>query len=387
MKKILIIHSIYSKKGGEDIAVENEIELLKTKYDVEVVYFENKIQNIIDLFYLVTQNNLKSVNKVKEALLQFKPDIVYVHNTWFKAGIGIYKLLRKKNIRTIQKIHNYRFDCSRYFLSTNHLRNQTLCPACGIKKDNLGIFNRYFPESFLKSLFVILYSKKYFKILRRYPLKILVLSEFQKNYIENLGIKSTKISIFPNPINISVEKISNYDSESTNVVFAGRLVQTKGVEEILQIWERIDTKNLILEIIGTSNEKNNLSEKYSSKNIRFTGELSNNDVKRKIKTAKAVITATKLFEGQPRILLEASSFGVPSIYPNFGGMNDFFPSEYRLSFKQFNYDDLEQKIMMLHDSKLLSHESEEIKKHLMTNYSDEFLYKKFKNILNSEENE
>ena len=223
--------------------------------------------------------------------------------------------------------------------------------------------------------------------MRRYPLKIFVLSEFQKNYIENLGIKSTKISIFPNPINISVEKISNYDSESTNVVFAGRLVQTKGVEEILQIWERIDTKNLILEIIGTSNEKNNLSEKYSSKKIRFTGELSNNDVKRKIKTAKAVITATKLFEGQPRILLEASSFGVPSIYPNFGGMNDFFPSEYRLSFKQFNYDDLEQKIMMLHDSKLLSHESEEIKKHLMTNYSDEFLYKKFKNILNSEENE
>jgi len=86
-------------------------------------------------------------------------------------------------------------------------------------------------------------------------------------------------------------------------------------------------------------------------------------------------------------LLEASSFGVPSIYPNFGGMNDFFPTNYRLSFKQFNYDDLEQKIMMLHDSKLLSHESEEIKKHLMTNYSDEFLYEKFKNILNSEENE
>ena len=94
MKKILIIHSIYSKKGGEDIAVENEIELLKTKYDVEVVYFENKIQNIIDLFYLVTQNNLKSVNKVKEALLQFKPDIVYVHNTWFKASVGIFDLLK-----------------------------------------------------------------------------------------------------------------------------------------------------------------------------------------------------------------------------------------------------------------------------------------------------
>ncbi len=387
-QKILVVNTKYRVFGGEDANIVDELNFLKKYFEVDYLEYKNSDKiTFSDLIGFLTLSNLTSNRKLKSKINSFNPDIVYVHNTWFKAGIGIYKLLRKKNIKTIQKIHNYRFDCSRYFLSTNHLRNQTLCPACGIKKDNLGIFNRYFPESFLKSLFVILYSKKYFKILRRYPLKIFVLSEFQKNYIENLGIKSTKISIFPNPINISVEKISNYDSESTNVVFAGRLVQTKGVEEILQIWERIDTKNLILEIIGTSNEKNNLSEKYSSKKIRFTGELSNNDVKRKIKTAKAVITATKLFEGQPRILLEASSFGVPSIYPNFGGMNDFFPSEYRLSFKQFNYDDLEQKIMMLHDSKLLSHESEEIKKHLMTNYSDEFLYKKFKNILNSEENE
>ena len=387
-QKILVVNTKYRVFGGEDANIVDELNFLKKYFEVDYLEYKNSDKiTFSDLIGFLTLSNLTSNRKLKSKINSFNPDIVYVHNTWFKAGIGIYKLLRKKNIKTIQKIHNYRFDCSRYFLSTNHLRNQTLCPACGIKKDNLGIFNRYFPESFLKSLFVILYSKKYFKILRRYPLKIFVLSEFQKNYIENLGIKSTKISIFPNPINISVEKISNYDSESTNVVFAGRLVQTKGVEEILQIWERIDTKNLILEIIGTSNEKNNLSEKYSSKNVIFTGELSNNDVKRKIKTAKAVITATKLFEGQPRVLLEASSFGVPSIYPNFGGMNDFFPTNYRLSFKQFNYDDLEQKIMMLHDSKLLSHESEEIKKHLMTNYSDEFLYKKFKNILNSEENE
>jgi len=387
-QKILVVNTKYRVFGGEDANIVDELNFLKKYYEVDYLEYKNSDKiTFSDLIGFITLSNIISNRKLKSKINSFNPDIVYIHNTWFKAGLGIYKLLRKKNIRIIQKVHNYRFECSRYLLSKNHLRNQTLCPACGIKKDNLGIFNRYFPESFLKSLFAIFYSKKYFKILKSYPLKILVLSKFQKNYIENLGIKNSKISISPNPINISLEEISNYDSESTNVLFAGRLVQTKGVEEILQVWERTDTKDLILEIIGTSNEKNNLSEKYSSKNIRFTGELSNSEVKRKIKTSKAVITATKLFEGQPRVLLEASSFGVPSIYPNFGGMNDFFPSNYRLSFKQFNYDDLEQKIMMLHDSKLLSHESKEIKKHLMTNYSDEFLYEKFKSILNSEENE
>lgn len=388
LQKILVINTKYRVFGGEDANIVDELNFLKKNFEVEYLEYKNSDKiTISDLIGFLTLSNVISNRKLRSKINNFNPDIVYVHNTWFKAGLGIYKLLRKKNIKTIQKIHNYRFECSRFFLSKNHIRNQIQCPACGLKKDNLGIFNRYFPESFLKSVFVIFYSKKYFKILKNYPLKIIVLSNFQKNYIKNLGINNNKISISPNPIDISFKEISNYDPESKSVVFAGRLVETKGVEEILKIWERIDSKDLILEIIGSSDEKNNLSEKYSSKKIKFTGELSNQEVKRRIKTSRAVITATKLFEGQPRVLLEASSYGVPSIYPNFGGMSDFFPTDYKLSFRQFNYEDLEKKIMMLHDSKLLSDVSKEIENFLITNLSNEILNTKFKNILNIKENE
>jgi len=388
LQKILVINTKYRVFGGEDANIVDELNFLKKNFEVEYLEYKNSDKiTISDLIGFLTLSNVISNRKLRSKINSFNPDIVYVHNTWFKAGLGIYKLLRKKSIKTIQKIHNYRFECSRFFLSKNHIRNQIQCPACGLKKDNLGIFNRYFPESFLKSVFVIFYSKKYFKILKDYPLKIIVLSNFQKNYIENLGINNNKISISPNPIDISFKEISNYNPESKSVVFAGRLVETKGVEEILKIWERIDSKDLILEIIGSSDEKNNLSEKYSSKKIKFIGELSNQEVKRRIKTSRAVITATKLFEGQPRVLLEASSYGVPSIYPNFGGMSDFFPTDYKLSFRQFNYEDLEKKIMMLHDSKLLSDVSKEIENFLITNLSNEILNTKFKNILNIKENE
>ena len=388
LQKILVINTKYRVFGGEDANIVDELNFLKKNFEVEYLEYKNSDKiTISDLIGFLTLSNVISNLKLRSKINSFNPDIVYVHNTWFKAGLGVYKLLRKKNIKTIQKIHNYRFECSRFFLSKNHIRNQIQCPACGLKKDNLGIFNRYFPESFLKSVFVIFYSKKYFKILKNYPLKIIVLSNFQKNYIENLGINNNKISISPNPIDISFKEISNYDPESKSVVFAGRLVETKGVEEILKIWERIDSKDLILEIIGSSDEKNNLSEKYSSKKIKFIGELSNQEVKRRIKTSRAVITATKLFEGQPRVLLEASSYGVPSIYPNFGGMSDFFPTDYKLSFRQFNYEDLEKKIMMLHDSKLLSDVSKEIENFLITNLSNEILNTKFKNIFNIKENE
>tara|TARA_B100002019_G_C21204368_1_gene565829 strand:+ start:23 stop:1195 length:1173 start_codon:yes stop_codon:yes gene_type:complete len=388
LQKILVINTKYRVFGGEDANIVDELNFLKNYYHVDYLEYDNADKiTISDLIGFIFQNNFSSNSKLKHKLRSFKPDIVYVHNTWFKAGLGIFQILRKENIKTVHKIHNYRFDCSRFLLSKNHLRNYTQCPACGIKKENLGIYNKYFSESILKSIFINFYSKNYFKILKTYRIQILVLSKFQKNYLEKLGVADNKVSIYSNPIDISHKEFSHYNSESSSVIFAGRLVETKGIEEILKIWNSIDTKNLTLEIIGSVDETSNLFKNYNSKKIKFIGELNNSEVKRKIKTSRAVIMASKLYEGQPRVLLEASSYGVPSIYPSFGGMNDFFPNNYKLSFKQFNYKDLKNKILMLHDSKLLSDESKAIKKHLIENYDEEFLSYRFKNILNNNENE
>ena len=388
LQKILVINTKYRVFGGEDANIVDELNFLENYYHVDYLEYDNADKiTISDLIGFIFQNNFSSNSKLKKKLRSFKPDIVYVHNTWFKAGLGIFQVLRKENIKTVHKIHNYRFDCSRFLLSKNHLRNYTQCPACGIKKKNLGIYNKYFSESILKSLFINFYSKNYFKILKTYRIQILVLSKFQKNYLETLGVADNKISIYSNPIAISHKEFSHYNPESSSVIFAGRLVETKGIEEILKIWNSIDTKNLTLEIIGSVDETSNLFKNYNSKKIKFIGELNNNEVKRKIKTSRAVIMASKLYEGQPRVLLEASSYGVPSIYPSFGGMNDFFPNNYKLSFKQFNYKDLKNKILMLHDSKLLLDESKAIKKHLIENYDEEILSYRFKNILNNNENE
>ena len=35
---------------------------------------------------------------------------------------------------------------------------------------------------------------------------------------------------------------------------------------------------------------------------------------------------------------EASLLGIPSIFPDTGGIKEFFPKEYELKFEQFNYD-------------------------------------------------
>ena len=38
MKKILVVHTKYQELGGEDIAVEKEIQLLEKYFDVETLF-------------------------------------------------------------------------------------------------------------------------------------------------------------------------------------------------------------------------------------------------------------------------------------------------------------------------------------------------------------
>ena len=54
------------------------------------------------------------------------------------------------------------------------------------------------------------------------------------------------------------------------------------------------------------------------------------------------------------LLCEASELGVPSIFPNFGGISEFFPENNQLAFEQFNYVDLLKKMKLLSDDKLLT---------------------------------
>ena len=67
-----------------------------------------------------------------------------------------------------------------------------------------------------------------------------------------------------------------------------------------------------------------LKNKYESKEIIFTGYLSNKETLENIRNATCVVTANKLYEGQPNLLSEASLFKVPSIFPDSGGIKEFF---------------------------------------------------------------
>ena len=144
MKRLLIVHNNYQNIGGEDIAVKNELEFLKKYFTVETIFFENQINNYLYEFKsLLFSNNNKSNKTLLRKIKAFKPDIVYVHNTWFTASLGIFDTLKKENINTILKIHNFRYFCTSSIKSKKHLNGNEFCLACGYKPYRKKYFNKY----------------------------------------------------------------------------------------------------------------------------------------------------------------------------------------------------------------------------------------------------
>ena len=382
--KILVLHNKYRNLGGEDIAVSNEIEFLKKYYDVKVLYFSNnKNISLSVLFSFFTNSNYRSNKILKENLESFKPDYVYIHNTWFKISLGIFRILNKWPVQVVLKLHNFRYDCTKSFKSYSHFKGEQFCRGCGLSSTDTGYLNKYFPSSLLKSFFVLIYGAKYFKILKNSNLKILVLTSFHKKYIQNLGVNNKKVFLHPNFINTQ-EIIKHQKSKKLNYyIYAGRISKEKGVTELITSFSNAKLSNVTLKVVGTGPLLRSLKKSNTNKEVEFLGPLNNEIVLNLIQNSRAVITATKLYEGQPTLLCEASSFGVPSVFPETGGISEFFPENYIYKFNQYDYKDLEKKLIDISHSSSSTLEGSKNKEFIMNMLSEEKLINNFREILDA----
>ena len=356
MKKILVIHTSYKNFGGEDVAVASELKLLKKYYEVDTLTFKNSAENYFKLFVqFLTSNNKKSNEILQKKINIFKPDIVYVHNTWFKSNLGIFDVLKRNNLLIVLKIHNFRFNCTRHYSFKKHLNGKNYCQGCGLDNSKFKVFNKYFEDSYLKSLFVIIYGKKYFKIIKNAHIRIVCLTEFQKKYLINLGVKANRLFVHKNFIEGNPSELHEYDPKSEYISYAGRISKEKGLYELIENFLRLKNQNLKLMLIGDGPELKKIKNKFKKEDsIIFTGQIDNKQSRELIFRSRAVITATRLYEGQPTLLTEASIMGVPSIFPNNGGILEFFPKNYKLMYTCLSDEELLKKLKYLDDSELLT---------------------------------
>lgn len=129
---ILLVHNSYQRPGGEDVAFEQERQLLLRGGHHVVTYRRSNLE--IEAYSLLQRLALvKDVvwaadtrREFIKLLVQERPQLVHIHNTFVMASPSIYSACCEARVPVVQTLHNYRLLCP----AATFFRNGRLCTEC-----------------------------------------------------------------------------------------------------------------------------------------------------------------------------------------------------------------------------------------------------------------
>lgn len=381
--KVLIIHSHYQLHGGEDVVVEQELELLRQHHDVEILRFQNQGGWKGGVQFLCSIWNIGAARTVNKMIKEFQPDVVHMHNWHFALGPLVFRMINKMGIPIVHTVHNYRLLCpSGILLYQGQLFTDSLrqsFPWSAIK-------NKVYRSSVIQTFwlaFIVWFHKKIgtwqkidlFLCLTSFAVKL-----FQQS---NFGISRGQFSVKPNFV-----EDSDFSYKKDNYfIFVGRMSKEKGINLLL---EAFIINGEQLKIIGEGPELNKVIDTASKyDNISYLGFQEKAFIIQKLKKARALIFTSICYETFGMAIIEAFSTGTPVIGPNIGGSNEIIKhGENGFIYQVGNIEDLNSKISFLNtDESLQNKLSIGARSSYELNYSGDKNYKMLMDIYKTVINE
>lgn len=155
--------------------------------------------------------------------------------------------------------------------------------------------------------------------------KVIVID--RKSYDVLISKGYDNIVFLPNPLFKKVVDIYNRNKfikrEERKILFAGHIIPSKGVFELVKACKRIDNIKLVMIGFVTSRIKTQLLELAGNNNkwLEFHGELNSEDTIIQMISANIFILPSYT-EGFPNVILESMACGCPIIASNVGAIPD-----------------------------------------------------------------
>lgn len=339
--RILIVHNHYKIPGGEDIVVENEKNLLVEHGHKVMLYTRDNSE--IGQFDLIRKLKLpfgaifsmKTYLDVRRIIKQEKIEIVHVHNTLNLISPSVYYAAFSSGIPIVQTIHNFRLLCPAGTL----FRNGTICEKCITHGLRYSVFYRCYRNNFSQSL-LNCFSLCLFRGLRLYKkLSYICLTDFNKSKLlmlnrNRINIQEDRVFVKPH-FTADRNIIIPYNIRRKEIVYVGRLDETKGIKFLFEAWNKIEKSYLYesikLVICGSGPlEKwcTSFVEKNDIKRVCMKGQIEHEDVFEIIASALATIMPTQWYEGFGMNVIESFSCGTPVIGSDFGNAGNLIKEGY-----------------------------------------------------------
>lgn len=336
--KVLLVHTSYKYKGGEDMVVQAEAKLLSSYgCDVEVLYFSNEANSLIKLLQLPfnLSSYLKTIKKVK----LFKPDVVHLHNLHFAASPSVIHAVKRCKVPIVITLHNYRLLCpSATLFFSGRLFTDSLRQSFPVSAVKNGVYRN------AAITFWVGLSMKLHQWLgtNRIPEKVIVLTRHARKIFlqSNIAFDPGQLVVKPN---FSFGPILNERPRRNHFLFIGRLSEEKGIRVLL---ETFASTLADIRIAGDGPLKE-LVESYSKRyqNILYIGNLAKEQVQSEMSQASALVFPSVWYEGMPLTIIEAFAAGLPIIASDLGAMSTMIEDGYNgLHFFPADPKDLQLKI-------------------------------------------
>ena len=374
MKKkvtFLVLHLGY---GGIETSVINTVNCLINYYNVEIISFYNLKKNQVNMINKEVQikylydgepNREEFIKSVKKFRLV----------TAFREGKKSINIINKKKNLVINAIKNCKTD---YLISTR-MEFNILLSEYG-RDDYVKVAQEHCYHNH-NSKYLSTIKNKYNNIDYLLSLTTTLENDYKNLLNDN---NHTKIVTIPNMLYFVPKEVSNLDSK--NLITIGRVDTLKRNDDIIRAFSKIDNKDYTLTIIGDGKEENNLKKLTKELKVEdrviFTGYKTKEEIKDYMLSSSIFLMASET-EGLPMVLLEAGSYGLPSIvYEIENGVKDIIKDGYNgFIIKDRNENEYVNKI-----NELISNEKElkELGKNArkgINSFTKEEVVKRWLNIL------
>lgn len=180
--------------------------------------------------------------------------------------------------------------------------------------------------------------------------KILILGDYWSDFIGGLVKDSSKVVVLYNAVYVPNEYL--YSKDSNSILFLGAVSKRKGIDELLQALDDISNQlkdRYIVTIFGPDVE-GNVCEKIKGHGlaawVKYCGWLDK-ESKPKILMSTSINILPSYNEGLPMTILEAMSYGIPSVTTKVAAIPEVVNSNNGILVSPGNVKELEKALVKI----------------------------------------
>lgn len=339
--KILQAHNYYQQGGGEDVVVAAERDLLVSHgHEVRQYTVSN---NVVGGFWkkVVTGCRVhyshKSRRNFYREIIDFRPDVVHVHNFFPLLTPSIYDACHEAGVPVVQTLHNFRPVCPAGFL----LRNGLICKQCLNTVPYKAVIHRCYRNCFSGSL-AVAFMIDYHHRQRTWHEKVdcfICLTEYSKSEFVQGGFPAHKMVVKPNFIDTGAPAPGTGRHDAA--LFVGRLSKEKGVSTLLSAWSGM---SLPLLVVGEG-PLSQTARACGLENVTFLGAQPRQEVMALMQRARFLVMPSEGFETFGLVIVEAFANGLPVVASRLGSIPEIVEDGViGVLFEAGNREDLARKV-------------------------------------------